>query len=65
MKTLSLNGTWKLSGKQQNLPDSLPITLSATVPGCVQLDLSAAGILPDDLYMGENILQTEQYEDYE
>lgn len=65
MKTLSLNGTWKLWGKQQNLTDSTPLTLSATVPGCVQLDLSAAGILPDDLYMGENILQAEQYEDYE
>ena len=65
MKTFSLNGTWKLWGKRQDLADDTPITLSATVPGCVQLDLSEQGYLPSDLYMGENILQTEQYEDYE
>ena len=64
MKSISLNGEWKLTGKRQGSNDT-PITLTATVPGCVQLDMSRAGILPADLYMGENILETEKYEGHE
>ena len=64
MKTISLNGTWSLQGKREGSDDT-PITLAATVPGCVQLDLAEAGYLPSDLYMGENILATEAYEDHE
>ena len=65
MTTISLNGTWRLWGKRQDLADAPTVTLSATVPGCVQLDLSEERYLPRDLYMGENILEAEQYEDYE
>ncbi len=36
-----------------------------SVPGNVELDLSAAGYLPADLYMGENIRQAEKFETYE
>ena len=40
-------------------------SVPATVPGNVQLDLSAAGVLPADLFKGENILEAEAYETYE
>ena len=65
MKTISLNGIWKLRGKRENAEDEKTIFLSADVPGCVQLDLSNQGYLPKDLFMGENILEAEKYEDYE
>lgn len=65
MKMLSLGGTWSLRGKPQDVADATPITLAATVPGCVQLDLSRAGYLPQELYMGMNITETEKYEHYE
>lgn len=64
MKTINLNGEWRLSGKPQESPEQ-PITLKAEVPGCVQLDLSKAGYLPEDLYFGENIKETEKFEDWE
>lgn len=35
------------------------------VPGNVELDLSRAGLLPDDLYHGENILAVRDWEDAE
>ena len=65
MKNISLNGKWRLSGKPMGAPDTEIIRLDANVPGMVQLDLSEAGYLPKDLYMGENIRETERYEDYE
>ena len=65
MNILSLNGTWNLKGKKQTDSLSEMITLDATVPGCVQLDLSRAGFLPADLYMGENIVEAEKYEKHE
>ena len=64
MKRISLNGKWNISGKRQGSSD-MPISLIGNVPGCVQLDMSEAGILPKDLFMGENIRETEKYEDYE
>ena len=64
MKTISLDGLWELRGRREGTSDA-PITLAATVPGCVQLDLSEAGYLPRDLFMGENIKATEAFEDYE
>lgn len=64
METISLNGRWELRGRPQEGPDT-EICLPAVVPGCVQLDLSREGYLPADLFMGENILQTEKYEEYE
>lgn len=65
MKTISLNGVWKLTGKRQNCETEKPVSITATVPGCVQLDLSAHGYLPEDMYMGDNILAAEEYENYE
>ena len=52
MKTISLNGLWSLSGKPQE-QDVERVSLSAQVPGCVQLDLSREGILPEDLFCPE------------
>lgn len=65
MKSISLNGTWKLSGKEQGVSNAPMLSLSATVPGCIQLDLSEQGYLPRDLFLGENIRQTERFETYE
>ena len=65
MKTISLNGIWNLKGHKQNVTDEGIIQLHAEVPGCVQLDLSREGYLPSDLFMGENIIEAEKYEDYE
>ena len=65
MKTISLNGTWQLYGQREEAADKKPLSLTATVPGCVQLDLSREGYLPADLYMGNNILEAEKFEDYE
>ena len=71
---MNLNGTWKL---YYSLQDSVKVSdvtelknsgisaIDATVPGNVELDLSAAGILPEDLFKGMNILQAEKYENYE
>ena len=64
MKTISLNGIWNLSGKPEE-ENTERIYLNGEVPGCVQLDLSREGFLPSDLYMGENITETEKYECYE
>ena len=65
METISLNGMWSLRGKQQGLADAPLLALCGEVPGSVQLDLSREGILPHDLYLGENIRKTEDFEDYE
>lgn len=65
MKTISLNGIWSLWGRPEYDSEAEPIRLKGRVPGCAQLDMSEAGILPRDLYMGENILETEKYEGYE
>ena len=65
MKTISLNGIWQLRGQREEAEEKNPISISATVPGCVQLDLSREGYLPEDLYMGMNICETEKFEDYE
>jgi len=64
MRKISLCGEWKLTGKRQNSEDAT-ISMTANVPGCVQLDMSRAGYLPADLFMGENILKAEKYERYE
>ncbi|MBR5140606.1 MAG: glycoside hydrolase family 2 [Clostridia bacterium] len=65
MKIISLNGTWKLTGKSQAQKDGEAVSILAKVPGCVQLDLSRENYLPSDLFMGENILEAEKYESYE
>ena len=71
---MNLNGDWKLYYSYQ---DSVKVSdvnelknsgipfVDATVPGNVELDLSKAGILPEDLFKGMNILKAEEYEKYE
>ena len=71
---MDLNGNWKLyyfvdssieihdvtELENKNIP-----CIDATVPGNVELDISAAGILPEDLYKGMNSNLTWEYEKYE
>ena len=63
MKTFSLNGEWRLSGRDLCGDDK--ITLTGIVPGCVQLDLSREGYLPEDLFMGDNLQAIRRYELYD
>lgn len=65
MQVISLNGEWNLKGKNQVTESDFSIDIKATVPGCVQLDLSDAGILPPDLFLGLNVKETNKFEDYE
>ena len=65
MKRISLNGEWRLRGREQDVPQGRELALSASVPGCVQLDLAQQGYLPKDLFMGENIKQAEAFECWE
>ena len=65
MKTLSLNGEWSLKGRRQDRPEENALSLTASVPGCVQLDLSREGYLPEDLFMGENTVEAEKYDFHE
>jgi len=66
MKIFSLDGKWNLSGQEQGIENAQSIkNIEADVPGCVQLALARVGILPDDLYMGENILSAEKFETWE
>ncbi len=53
-----------LRGKNQETATE-EIKIPASVPGCVAFDLSDAGYLPQDLFMGMNITKTEDYESYE
>ena len=71
---MKLNGNWNLYyypcyEKEIKTVDELKSSglepISATVPGNVELDLSRAGVLPEDLFKGMNILQAEKYETYE
>jgi beta-mannosidase len=75
LKSLKLDGQWKLYYYPQGqYPidhpsglDSLGLVeqpISAVVPGNVELDLVAAGIIPDPR-IGENIHQLLEYEQYE
>lgn len=73
MQKLSLNGVWDLyyfpqGTRRINNPEELSADLphiKAQVPGNVELDLSREGILPKDLFMGENIRTLKQFENYE
>jgi len=71
--TISLNGTWQLSfWKQGREPVVSPAgmkkrdfqTISARVPGNVELDLFAAGLIADPM-IGANIYALRQYEGYQ
>lgn len=78
MYKISLNGEWRLFGFEQgthivDAPCDLAeivgldgvISLSANVPEEAQLTLSRHGILPEDLFMGMNIRETEKFEKHE
>jgi len=65
LKSILLNGNWKLRGRRQMSLHQDELLLDAKVPGCILLDLSENQLLPDDLFMGENILKAEKYEEYE
>lgn len=71
MKSISLNGEWKLhvlEGKAfspEELPEAESFVIPCTVPGNVELDLAKAGYLPEDLYFAENILLAQEYEGHE
>lgn len=71
---VSLNGKWTLYFGRQGKEKISLLTeerkaqmtkITATVPGNVELDLMEAGYLPKDIYMGENILEVQKYEDHE
>lgn len=69
-----INENWKLYYAPQgsvkvssveNLSSSGLDCVKASVPGNVELDLSRAGVLPKDIFKGENIKKAEKYENYE
>ena len=69
---LSLNGEWELFRfSAHNSPVEEPIQLNAytpipaEVPGMAQRDLMRAGVLPKDIYFGQNISLLRKYEVYE
>ncbi len=67
MRSVLLSGNWKLWGRREDecCGADACVSLTATVPGTVALDLSREGYLPADLYMGMNITECEKYERYE
>ena len=60
---ISLDGKWQLS--YRNLDGGECGIISATVPGNIELDLIESGLLPRDIFMGENVVLAEKYETYE
>ncbi len=71
---VSLNGDWLLHyGPQQCAAEGMPSpeipelfeSCPAVVPGNVELDLIAAGVLPADLDRGDNIYSLIDYEHYQ
>ena len=69
---MNLNGIWQLWGfPQADSPIQAPRDLDehpsipATVPGNVELDLVRNGLLPEDLYHGENMRTLRAYEAHE
>ena len=72
MEKIDLNGEWKLYGFSQEddgveNPENLgnANSIPAIVPGNVELDLANAGILPENLFFGDNIHELKPYELYE
>ncbi|MDR1336341.1 MAG: glycoside hydrolase family 2, partial [Tannerella sp.] len=72
-QSLSLNGTWELSFWEQpetpvRSPEALRQTphrtVAATVPGNVELDLLAAGLIHDPM-IGNNLWEMRPYEGYQ
>ncbi|MDR2686540.1 MAG: hypothetical protein LBB75_02215 [Oscillospiraceae bacterium] len=72
MNHLSLNGCWELfCFPQKNSPVTAPAQLDAhtpipaQVPGVAQRDLMRAGLLPEDIYFGQNVSLLRKYEGHE
>lgn len=71
-RKISLNGAWTLhyydaadgAAFGWDQLSSVP-SIPAQVPGNVDLDLVRAGMLPEDLFRGMNIRETEQYETFD
>ena len=61
MRSISLNGEWKLSWWDEQEDDPATKTIPARVPGNVEIDLMRAGELPD-VFFGENIRLLRPYE---
>ena len=68
MESISLNGCWKLYWRfpEHDITSSLPDftkleSVSAEVPGNVEIDLNRAGLLPD-IFFGDNIWETKPWE---
>ena len=71
-REISLDGQWKLSfydtldGKKHDVDDpETVVTVPAMVPGNVELDLSRAGLLPEDLFRGMVTRENEKLESYD
>lgn len=60
---MNLNGTWKLFYRDRKTGKSGAI--DARVPGNVETDMAAAGLLPEDLFYGTNITQAYKLETYD
>ena len=59
-----LRGPWVLSYRRKG-EERQELPGEASVPGNVELDLSRPGLLPKDLFFGENILAVRAWEDVE
>jgi beta-mannosidase len=74
MMRSDLGGGWRLAyfGEKKGMPET-PAEMrtfdcgrcEARVPGNAELDLSRAGVLPEDLFFGENILKVREYETFQ
>ena len=72
---MNLNGEWGLyyydnleltiDNPEQLIENKSVKKIAAKVPGNVELDLSRAGVLPEDMYFAENIKLAEKYETYD
>lgn len=72
MNKIKISGQWQLYCFEQYERESVNpgdldgrSSIPCTVPGNVELELIKQGILPEDIYMGQNIRLTEDYEKYE
>ena len=71
MQTIMLNGRWNLYAfptelQKKPISDVLTLTpMPAAVPGNVEFALQDAGLLPKDIFMGNNVLKTQDFEAYD
>ena len=64
MDQRALKTSWCLAYRRPG-EDRHELAVEASVPGNVELDLSRAGLLPEDLFFGENILAVRDWENAE